>query len=1020
MGEIALPEIRSVKENASIKVLRDVNPTIRPPVAVSLGCHYSGASFLHPDPHDTDTMVAGVAKRISAVTPLYDPSTLIRFQKFVRNWCHVHLVPLKPDDDISFETWIENTNYTLRRKEELRRKFSEFNGVFFDCDDVPNKFTYNKCFQKDEFYPEPKHARGIFSRHDAFKCVMGPIFKLIESQLYQLHWFIKHVPVCDRARVIIERLTRVREGQLKFLATDYTSYESHFIREIMESCEFVLYDYMSQHLPIYERFMRLCRRVLGGRNFCQFKNFKLELDATRMSGEMCTSLGNSFTNLMVILFLCEECGSSVDGFVEGDDGIFVVVGRHPTSDDYRRLGFTVKLEVHDSVSTASFCGIIMDEDEMVNLVNPIKEILKFGWGNSKYCKASPRKLKELLHAKSLSLAYQYPGCPVVASLARYGLRVTKGSRLFIGTHVDGWQRSLLLESFNYYKSHGIPNIAVGPKSRLLVEKKFGVTVADQLAIEQYFDSLQTIEPLQHHAIETYISPAQYDYFRNYSRESELKENLYYPDFPIVRGKIGTAFMSRATRTAPRSRRATRRARGGLTPRVPVTSYQREMAAQALRQAQYRAAQQPKKKKKPKKPKSAKRYLTKGLITMIKGFGDYSINNNSIMNGQDPPVVQNSANGIIVRHREYLRDINATTAFTLTSMNINPGLIGSFPWLSAVAENFEQYKWRGLLYEFKSLSSDSVLSSSTSSALGSVIMATQYDALDPAFPNKFNMENYEYANSSKPSHSFIHPVECKRNQTAFNELFIRNGAAPTGSDLRLYDIGVFNIATVGMQAASGVAGELWCTYEVELIKPKLVGDVGTELLVDHFNLKSIVNASPLGTTTTAAAGCTLGGATTGTTYTFPNNILDGTFLVVWTVVGASTAITNPVLSSTTGSFLTQWFNNGSANAQTPTGTTTTTTHMVVLFRVSTTPAVITFGAAGTLPAGATGGDLYVIQTNASLSLLGKAEEILQDGLCDSEEHDPDDVDCRCDECHEHAFELLHSLRNKSQKRRSTKT
>jgi len=663
----------------------------------------------------------------------------------------------------------------------------------------------------------------------------------------------------------------------------------------------------------------------------------------------------------------------------------------------------------------------MDEDEKVNLVNPIKEILKFGWANSKYSKASPRKLKLLLHAKALSLAYQYPGCPIVSALARYGLRMTKGSRLFIGAYTDGWQRSLLLETFAYYKSHGIPNVPVGPKSRLLVEKKFGVTVADQLAIEQYLDNLETIQPLQHHAIETYITPIQYDYFGYYSRESELKENLNFPDFPIVRGKIGTAFMSRATRTAPRTRRATRRARSGQTPRVPVTSYQRELAAQALRRQQYTGVQTTQKKKKPKKPKTAKRYLTKGLITMIKGFGDYSVNQNSIMNGQDPPVVRNSANGIIVRHREYLRDISATTAFTLTSLNINPGLIGTFPWLAAVAENFEQYKWRGLLYEFKSLSSDSVLSSATSSALGSVIMATQYDALDPTFPNKFNMENYEYANSSKPSHSFIHPVECKRNQTAFNELFVRSGAAPSGSDLRLYDIGVFNIATVGMQAASGVAGELWCTYEVELIKPKLVTDLGTELLVDHFNLKSITNASPLGTTTTIASGSTIGGTVTSTTYTFPNSILDGTFLVVWTVVGASTAITNPVLSSTTGSFLTQWFNNGSANAQTPTGTTTTTTHMVVLFKVTSVPAVITFGGAGTLPAGATGGDLYVIQTNAQLALLNKhTVETLDDGSCESDEHDSDDKDCRCDECQEQAFALLKSLKTKTQKRQSTKT
>jgi len=137
-------------------------------------------------------------------------------------------------------------------------------------------------------------------------------------------------------------------------------------------------------------------------------------------------------------------------------------------------------------------------------------------------------------------------------------------------------------------------------------------------------------------------------------------------------------------------------------------------------------------------------LTKGLSALISGFGDYKVNENSLLTGGiAPPEVVNSVNdgGVIIRHREYLGDIPATIDFTITRYFINPGYTLTFPWLSHIATSFEQYKLRGMIFEFKSLSSDAVLSSATSSALGAVIMATQYDVLDTPFPNKFTMENY---------------------------------------------------------------------------------------------------------------------------------------------------------------------------------------------------------------------------------------------------------------------------------------
>ena len=163
------------------------------------------------------------------------------------------------------------------------------------------------------------------------------------------------------------------------------------------------------------------------------------------------------------------------------------------------------------------------------------------------------------------------------------------------------------------------------------------------------------------------------------------------------------------------------------------------------------------------------YLGKGAQEMFQslvGFGDYRLNGNTLMTGgMSPPQMVNSINrgGYIVRHREYLGDVLATETFTSKVYPLNPG-IQTFPWLSQIAGSFEQYKFRGLVFEFRSTSSDAVLSTATSSALGTVIMATQYNVLNPPFASKLAMENYEFANSDKPSCSFYHPIECMASRT----------------------------------------------------------------------------------------------------------------------------------------------------------------------------------------------------------------------------------------------------------------
>jgi len=230
---------------------------------------------------------------------------------------------------------------------------------------------------------------------------------------------------------------------------------------------------------------------------------------------------------------------------------------------------------------------------------------------------------------------------------------------------------------------------------------------------------------------------------------------------------------------------------------------------------------------------------------IKGFGAYKVGGNSLMSGGlSPPAVINSMNNgnVIIRHREYIGDVIASAPFANTAFPLNPGMGETFPWLSQIATSFEKYRWRGMIFEFKSMSSDAVLSTSTSSALGTVIMSTLYNPYDDPFTSKIQMENYEFANSCKPSCSMIHPIECARRTNASNIMYIRTSNVIEG-DLRLYDPGTFNIAVQGMQASTGVIGELWVSFEVEFISPKF--SPSSDIPFAHFGTSnaSITNYNP---------------------------------------------------------------------------------------------------------------------------------------------------------------------------------
>jgi len=496
-GEVELPKLPNTKPNTKFmtngKIKRDI--TRRAAVATSLGCHVEGACLPHPDPTDPDTTWAGVIKRFASQTPVADSARVGRLRAFVRSWLKKNLEPLKPDTDISVPTWLEHASYPQWRKEELAECHANTEG------DVWSNPKLRKCksFMKDEFYAEFKHARAINARTDQFKCVVGPIFHQIEKKVFQHPAFIKKVPVHERPAYIYDRVYRVGGT---YVATDYTSFEALFTRQLMMAVEIELYAYMTSSLPFHPEFMRICDEILAGRNTCKFRDFSVDIDATRMSGEMCTSLGNGFSNLMFMEFLCDEVGAThAIGVVEGDDGLYRVEGPCPTVEDFASLGLVIKLDHHDQLETASFCGLVFDLEDQINVTDPIQALMKFGWTSGSYSVAGEKKLLVLLRAKAMSLKHQFNGCPILDELANYALRITahvprrsvlKQIESQVKNVDSGWWDRQKMEQAILFS---LPSRPVGDRTRLLVERLYHVPVELQHAIEAYLRSLTVNQPL---------------------------------------------------------------------------------------------------------------------------------------------------------------------------------------------------------------------------------------------------------------------------------------------------------------------------------------------------------------------------------------------------------------------------------------------------------------------------------------------------------------------------------------------
>jgi len=438
-----------------------VQPISRKPRSIAAAAlpmgRVEGVAPLSMDVNDHYTMMCGAKQRLLRRVPKPEPDALLGLKEFVASWLLENVRPVEP---MEFEDWLESTGYNEHRKEQIIEARSLLPG---------GRPTRKQCRTVDmhgkrESYPEYKHARAINSRSDAFKAYSGPFFKAIETELYHHPYFVKHMTPLERMARVLEMRT---VGNYCY-ATDFTAFESHFTPEVMDAVENMLYRHCLRAYPVDAEI--ICKTLAGTNSMKTRFGLKLQCKGRRMSGDMCTSLGNGFSNVMLALYIAKCKGTVLDGIVEGDDGLFVV-GKRLCDDDWKRLGFTIKITEVPNPCLASFCGLIFGASRQI-IRDPTRFFQNFGWTEN-YITGSTRVHMELLRAKSLSALHETPDCPIVGVAARKAFWFTQGYK---PRFTDRWRE---MHTPEWAETPFSPT----PETRLLFQAMYGISPEQQLAAE---------------------------------------------------------------------------------------------------------------------------------------------------------------------------------------------------------------------------------------------------------------------------------------------------------------------------------------------------------------------------------------------------------------------------------------------------------------------------------------------------------------------------------------------------------
>lgn len=404
---------------------------------------------------DPENELRAIIKRSGNVVPRPQEFVWELIDEIVAYFCSLINPMARTDPRYLLEKWLAESSYPESRKEQLREAFT-----IREHQQLKSRDFHCKAFLKPELLDEGKHARGIISRSDVFKARVGGATHEMEQEVFHrcplAKYFVKGTSPEEFPRLMDDVASRFP----MLLETDYSSFEGSFSLEYQQHVEVPFFKHFLQHNPDILRDVLasyttpsdiqhknpIIQRILRDRDETarshpiHFKYHDVKLPDNRKSGEMWTSLMNGLSNLVNMFYAARKRGVNFDGFVEGDDGFFGVSSPAITSDDFRELGFTIKMQYATTNSDLNFCGVRYSRENL-RAITDARPLVRIGWSaERRYFKASQRRLAQLLKAKAMSFNHIYSHTPVIGPLAH--VLACKPGRVRL-CDLDRWELSLV-------------------------------------------------------------------------------------------------------------------------------------------------------------------------------------------------------------------------------------------------------------------------------------------------------------------------------------------------------------------------------------------------------------------------------------------------------------------------------------------------------------------------------------------------------------------------------------------------
>jgi len=169
--------------------------------------------------------------------------------------------------------------------------------------------------------------------------------------------------------------------------------------------------------------------------------------------------------------------------------------------------------------------------------------------------------------------------------------------------------------------------------------------------------------------------------------------------------------------------------------------------------------------------------------------------------------------------EFISEIYSTSAAyaVQNTLQVNPGLISSFPMAASLATNFEAYEFLSLEFFF--------VPGSATTVTGNVMMNFDYNPQEEGtnqFPSEQGFLDYSGSVTGLPwGNETVLKIRCPNLEGGSRVRTVRTGPISGQYDLHVYDHGQFNLATTAYSGSATTSlGKLFASYVIQFSRPRL--------------------------------------------------------------------------------------------------------------------------------------------------------------------------------------------------------